>query len=390
MLLNMSRVISCFNCGRALSSNSLRMLDSGIKSLESRSSIRQLYSSTDKYQSLYHQRDTIPFYSPAFRIPNTMDNRKISFDVGLLKRNLTTTALLNTTLENTKPSTESNVPKEKDNIVTVPNLLCLSRIVAAPVLANLIIEGKFEMASVLFVVAGFTDMLDGWIARNFKGQASSLGSFLDPLSDKILVCTLYLSLTFANLIPASLCSLIVSRDLFLVYAGLYIRYMSVPPPFTVKKYFDVSLPTAKIQPTTISKINTGLQFLLITVSLGGPVLGYTGHPGLHYLWAATGTTTFLSAVSYAFMKDTYKFSHREYDHQFGKKLTAFVLFTLFNIAFIYSFPTQKLVGAEDKECPLTGTKGEDCPILDQDDEKDFYSESANQYYLKKIKVTRDL
>ena len=47
---------------------------------------------------------------------------------------------------------------------------------------------------------------------------------------------------------------------------------------------------------------SALQFLLITVSLGGPVLGYTGHPALHYLWAATGTTTFLSAVSYAFMK----------------------------------------------------------------------------------------
>ena len=172
-------------------------------------------------------------------------------------------------------------------------------------------------------------MADGYIARNFKNQASSLGSFLDPLSDKILVgkrtinqyylqlassrdCvnsgTVFLALTYANLIPASLTGLIVSRDLFLVYAGLYIRYMSVVPPFSLQKYFDPTLPTATIQPTTISKVNTALQFLLIAVSLAAPLAGLQSHPSLHYLWAATGATTFLSAVSYAFMKVTTCFS----------------------------------------------------------------------------------
>jgi len=317
-------------------------------------------------------------------------NRQISTltraDLQLLSSKSFHSAASNLNKTNTDGDDGTQV-KVKDNIVTIPNLLCVSRIVAAPVLTNLIVNGQFEAASLLFLAAGFTDLLDGWIARNFKGQSSSLGSFLDPLADKILVCTLYLSLTFANLIPPSLCGLIVSRDLFLVYAGLYIRYMSVEPPFTIKKYFDVSLPTATVQPTTISKINTGLQFLLIAVSLGGPVLHYTGHPALHYLWALTGTTTFLSAVSYAFMKDTYKFSHREYDHQFGKKLTAFILFLIFNIVFTLKFPTQQMSGIvqQDKECPLTGSKGADCPIDDQQNETDFYSERTNQYYLKMIK-----
>jgi len=281
-------------------------------------------------------------------------------------------------------------PIGKDNIVTIPNLLCVSRIVAAPVLTNLIVQGNFTAASALFVAAGATDLLDGWIARNFKGQSSSLGSFLDPLADKILVCTLYLSLTYVGLIPASLTGLIVSRDLFLVYAGLYIRYMSVPPPFTVKKYFDVSLPTAQVQPTTISKINTGLQFLLISLSLGAPVFHYTGHPYLHYLWALTGTTTFLSAVSYAFMRDTYKFSNRAYDHQFGKKLTAFILFILVNIGFTTFFPQQELAKEpefKDKECPITGQQGQDCPIVDtsEADEDDVYRDRSTQYYLRQIK-----
>ena len=61
------------------------------------------------------------------------------------------------------------------------------RIVAAPYIAQNIINGNFPMACGLFVYAGATDFLDGYIARNFKNQSSSLGSFLDPLSDKILV-----------------------------------------------------------------------------------------------------------------------------------------------------------------------------------------------------------
>jgi len=267
--------------------------------------------------------------------------------------------------------------EKKDRILTVPNLLCVSRIVAAPVLANSIINGDFLFASGLFAYAGATDFLDGYIARNFKNQASSLGSFLDPLSDKILVCTVFLSLTYANLIPASLTGLIVSRDLFLVYAGLYIRYMSVIPPFTIKKYFDPTLPTATVQPTTISKINTALQFLLIAVSLGAPLMELQNHPYLHYLWAATGTTTFLSAVSYAFMKDTYKFSHKAYDHQFGKKLTAFILFILFNIGFTLYFPSSQIPKQKPEgDCPITGKSRSD---------QDIYSERTNMYYRKMIK-----
>ena len=57
-----------------------------------------------------------------------------------------------------------------------------------------------------------------------------LGSFLDPLADKILVTCVYLSLTYVDILPAWLTSLVVSRDVLLVYAGLYIRYMAVPQP----------------------------------------------------------------------------------------------------------------------------------------------------------------
>jgi len=75
--------------------------------------------------------------------------------------------------------------------------------------------------------------LDGAIARRFPSQASMLGSFLDPLADKVLAASLFLSLTYSGAIPAALTSLVVSRDVLLVYAGLYIRYMAITPPVII-------------------------------------------------------------------------------------------------------------------------------------------------------------
>ena len=106
----------------------------------------------------------------------------------------------------------------------------MSRIAASPVIAQFIVNNEFKYALALFGYAGLTDLVDGWIARNFKGQMSSLGSFLDPLADKILVTVMFLSLSYVDLIPAALTSLVVSRDVLLVYAGMYIRYMSVQKP----------------------------------------------------------------------------------------------------------------------------------------------------------------
>jgi len=227
------------------------------------------------------------------------------------------------------------VQAAQDKILTVPNLLCVGRIVASPYLAFSIVEGELVKSLGIFCLAGFSDLLDGWIARKVPGQASKLGSFLDPLADKILVTTLYLSLTSASLMPASLTAMIVSRDVLLVYAGLYIRYMSVQPPFTFKKYFDVRLPTAQVNPTFISKINTGMQFLTITAALCFPICGYPNHINFFALCGLTATTTFASALSYAFQRDTYTFAHRAYDHQTSKKLTALAIFILFNLSFTY-------------------------------------------------------
>ncbi|PNF36483.1 hypothetical protein B7P43_G15884 [Cryptotermes secundus] len=144
---------------------------------------------------------------------------------------------------------------ERENVLTIPNLLCISRIVMSPFLGYFILQSEYHLALGLFVFAGVSDLLDGWIARNFESQASKIGSFLDPMADKVLIATLFGALTFMDLIPGRflgdkftlffiagtiisallfvavyLTGAIITRDLLLVAAAFCVRYKSLPPP----------------------------------------------------------------------------------------------------------------------------------------------------------------
>lgn len=196
---------------------------------------------------------------------------------------------------------------EKENVYTIPNILCITRIAMSPYLGYTILVENYNLALGLLVFAGVTDLLDGWIARNWKGQSTKMGSFLDPMADKVLIATLFISLTYQNLIPLSLTLLIVGRDVALVVAGFVIRYMSLPPPRTLSRYFDVTHATAQLAPTFISKVNTAVQLVLVGTTLASPVFGYVDHPALHTLFGVTAVSTVVSAISYLVSKDTYKF-----------------------------------------------------------------------------------
>ncbi|KAK2879176.1 hypothetical protein Q8A67_019967 [Cirrhinus molitorella] len=185
-----------------------------------------------------------------------------------------------------------------ENPWTIPNYLCMARIVLSPVLGYLIMEQYFHVSLGLFVLAGATDLLDGYIARNWPNQKSALGSALDPLADKILISVLYVSLTYAQLIPAPLTALIISRDIALIAAVFYVRYKTVPPPVTLSKFFNPCYTTARLKPTLISKINTAVQLFLVAASLAAPVFHYTDSVLLQSLWYITALTTTVSGYSY--------------------------------------------------------------------------------------------
>lgn len=138
-------------------------------------------------------------------------------------------------------------------------------------------------------------------------QPSSLaGSFLDPLADKLLIGTVVVTTTLAGLMPWPLTALIVGRDALLVASAFVIRFVSLPRPRTLRRYFDVTLVTAQLAPTAISKFNTGVQLLLVAATLAAAAADQLSSPVLPFLWYATGTTTVLSGLSYVFGKDTYR------------------------------------------------------------------------------------
>ncbi|KAM9589580.1 cardiolipin synthase (CMP-forming) [Trichechus inunguis] len=185
-----------------------------------------------------------------------------------------------------------------ENPWTIPNMLSMTRIGLAPVLGYLIIEEDFNIALGVFALAGLTDLLDGFIARNWASQKSALGSALDPLADKILISILYVSLTYADLIPVSLTYMIISRDIMLIAAVFYVRYRTLPTPRTLAKYFNPCYATARLKPTFISKVNTAVQLILVAASLAAPVFNYVDSIYLQILWCFTAFTTAASAYSY--------------------------------------------------------------------------------------------
>ncbi|CAH3043748.1 unnamed protein product [Pocillopora meandrina] len=171
----------------------------------------------------------------------------------------------------------------KEDIYTVPNLLSTFRILITPVLGYLIVTEDFVSSLLFFGVAGVTDMLDGFIARNFKNQKSVLGTVLDPFADKILMSVLTISLTVVSLLPVTLTALILSRDALLIGYAFYLRYKSLPSPKTISRYFDFNLPTVELRPNFLGKANTVLQLALVGCSLAAPVFGFVDHPHLQYL-----------------------------------------------------------------------------------------------------------
>ncbi|KAF9908603.1 hypothetical protein BX616_000079 [Lobosporangium transversale] len=192
-----------------------------------------------------------------------------------------------------------------ENIYTLPNFLTFTRLLSAPLIGYWVLQGDYTNAAILFGVASLTDGLDGWIARRYKMQ-SIVGTILDPMADKTLMTILTVTLAVQELIPIPIAGIILGRDAGLVLASFYYRYISLPEPKTMRRYWDFSIPSAEVHPTMISKVNTVIQMAYIWLSLLAPVFDFTGHVGLEYLGYTCAATTFWSGASYVYSKDAVK------------------------------------------------------------------------------------
>ncbi|KAI9261115.1 CDP-alcohol phosphatidyltransferase-domain-containing protein [Sporodiniella umbellata] len=197
----------------------------------------------------------------------------------------------------------ANAKKEiRENIYTIPNILTFGRLLAAPYIGYLILEHDYNLALGLFGLAGFTDMLDGYIARKYN-MKTLLGTIIDPAADKMLMTVMTITLAADGIIPVPLATIILGRDIGLVISAFYYRYISLPEPKTIARYFDGSIPSAEVRPTQISKVNTALQLLLMGLSLTTVTMGIPSSEAMTGLQWIVGGTTIWSGASYIFSKD---------------------------------------------------------------------------------------
>ena len=108
-----------------------------------------------------------------------------------------------------------------DRILTLPNLLSFLRLALVPVFLVLLVEGQDIWALIILAVSGFTDFLDGYLARRLN-QVSRLGQLLDPAADRLYIFAALLGLAWRELIPWWLVGIIVARDVMLLVIGIFL------------------------------------------------------------------------------------------------------------------------------------------------------------------------
>ncbi|KAJ6121953.1 cardiolipin synthase (CMP-forming) [Penicillium capsulatum] len=211
----------------------------------------------------------------------------------------------------------SKIPlKTHENIYTLPNILTFSRLVAAPLVGYFLVHDYHAAALSLFAYAGITDLVDGWIARRYQLQ-TVVGTIIDPMADKLLMTIGVACLAVNGSLPVWLAVIILGRDVGLAISAIYYRWISLPPPKTMARYWDFSLPSAEVKPTEISKINTALQLVLVGSAIGLPVVPEAIISSWHLTEAMTAFqylvagTTLWSGLSYVFSKNAVKILTKE-------------------------------------------------------------------------------
>ena len=161
--------------------------------------------------------------------------------------------------------------------LSIPNLITLARILLVPVMVWAITAGEMRIAFVLFLLAGLSDLVDGYLAKRFN-MATELGAYLDPLADKALIVSIYVTLGIAGAIPRWLVILVVSRDIMIVGAIMLSWLMNNP---------------VTLKPLMVSKLNTVAQILLALAVLASLAFAFDAW------WVIQGLTALVAILTLA-------------------------------------------------------------------------------------------
>lgn len=171
-----------------------------------------------------------------------------------------------------------------NSVLTIPNLISFLRMALIPVFASLLFYGYGGLALIVFLVAGVSDGLDGFIARRFK-QESELGTIIDPIADKLLMTSAFVLLTMPNVlqpsrhlpIPFWVTAAVIGRDILIVSVAAAINIMTGFRGF---------------KPSWLGKASTFVQVIAVGLILLSPVTGYS-----FYLPTVYTTVAFFAALS---------------------------------------------------------------------------------------------
>jgi cardiolipin synthase (CMP-forming) len=166
--------------------------------------------------------------------------------------------------------------------VSIPNLITLARVLLVPIVVWAIASGAMLTAFVLFLTAGISDALDGFLAKRFH-MTTVLGAYLDPLADKALIVSIYVTLGVNFLIPRWLVILVVSRDIMIVGAVMLSWLVGSP---------------IKVKPLLVSKLNTVAQIVFACALLGSLSFGIDAPLVHNVLMSFVAALTLLSIAAY--------------------------------------------------------------------------------------------
>lgn len=159
--------------------------------------------------------------------------------------------------------------------MSIPNLITLGRVILVPIVFWLLVSGETQAAFFLFVLAGVSDAVDGFLAKRY-GWTTELGAYLDPLADKLLIVCVFVALGVSGRLPLWLVIAVVSRDILIVTAVVLSWLLDNP---------------VRIKPLIVSKANTVAQIVLAGTVLADEGFNL-GLGGLRLLlvWVTAGLT----------------------------------------------------------------------------------------------------
>jgi cardiolipin synthase len=166
--------------------------------------------------------------------------------------------------------------------VYLPNFISVFRLLLAPLIIWLIVSDRLLAAFLVFVMAGVSDALDGWLARHFRWQ-TELGAYLDPAADKALLVSIFVTLGARGYLPAWLVIAAVSRDVLILGAVMISWLMGQP---------------VEVRPLFVSKMNTLAQITLASLVLAEFGLGLGVEWIVSVMVWIVGTLTMASAGAY--------------------------------------------------------------------------------------------